>query len=490
MPWLMALMPLVTAVVMVMVFGRWYYMIMAVMSPMMMVANYFMDRKNGRKSHAREVKEYKEHKARIEKDAQDALLAERLDRRLAVPDPAAVLALGTGPRTRLWERRRTDHDHLLLRVGTAELPSEVVLDDPEQDDHRREVTWTIDDAPVTLPLRTLGVVGVAGPGDSARALGRWAVSQTATLHSPMDVQFFVLTESVAEDSWSWTRWLPHARPPGGFDTNVLIGTDAETVSARVGELTQLLDARQKAAKQQQGRPRRSATPTSWWCGTAPGGCVRSPVSYGCCARAPRCPSTRCAWTPRSGSCPGVPGRRRRRAAPRGVRRPGRRPRRRGGPGGGFASAAVPGGAPRPAHPRPAASRPSRRGTPPAPRRAARPGRDGRDHAAAARGAGGRGPAAERTARLRLRRLVRAARARPVPAARHQRRDRGLGAARRQQAAGRHRTGAADGRGGRGTLAHGRPVDDGGDRRVVRRPVRHRHAAGRSARPHRRYHRFR
>ncbi|MGW3667101.1 FtsK/SpoIIIE domain-containing protein [Streptomyces sp. NPDC005141] len=248
-PWLMALTPLVSAVVMVMVFGRWYYMIMALLSPLIMLGNYFMDKKQGRKSHAKQVKEYNEHKARIEKDAQDALLSERLDRRRAIPDPATVLSLGTGPRTRLWERRRTDADHLLLRVGTGQLPSEVVLDDPEQDDHKRQVTWTIEDAPVALPLGERGVVGIAGPGDSAQALGRWAVAQTAVLHSPLDVQFYVLTENSGRESWDWVRWLPHSRPAGAQDANVLIGTDAETVGARIGELTQILDARQKAARQ-------------------------------------------------------------------------------------------------------------------------------------------------------------------------------------------------------------------------------------------------
>ncbi|MFJ2773595.1 FtsK/SpoIIIE domain-containing protein [Streptomyces sp. NPDC087300] len=244
-PWLMALFPLVGAVVAAMIFNRWYYLIMAGLSPIMLFGNYFMDKKHGRKSHAKQVKEYKETKARIEKDAQDALVAERLDRRNAVPDPATVLALSTGPRTRLWERRRTDADHLLLRFGTGQLPSEVVLDDPEKDEHRRQVTWRIEDAPVALPLKGLGVIGIAGPGDSATALGRWAVAQTATLHSPMDVQFYVLTENTSQESWDWVRWLPHARPSGGQDINVLIGTDAETVGSRIGELTQILDARLK-----------------------------------------------------------------------------------------------------------------------------------------------------------------------------------------------------------------------------------------------------
>ncbi|MFJ8085075.1 FtsK/SpoIIIE domain-containing protein [Streptomyces sp. NPDC096205] len=252
-PWLMALTPLVGAVVSVLIFQRWYYLIMAGLSPILLFANYFNDKKHGRKSHAKQVKEYKEQKERIEADAQEALRNERDDRRHAVPDPAAVLSLGTGPRTRLWERRRTDPDHLLLRVGTGTLPSEVVLDDPEQDDHRRQVTWDIEDAPVALSLRSLGVIGIAGPGDSARALGRWAVAQTAALHSPMDVQFCVLSDNSARDSWDWLRWLPHTRPAAGLDVNILIGTDAETVGARIGELTQILDARKKAAEQNRGQ---------------------------------------------------------------------------------------------------------------------------------------------------------------------------------------------------------------------------------------------
>jgi S-DNA-T family DNA segregation ATPase FtsK/SpoIIIE len=248
-PWLMALFPIVGAVVSVLIFQRWYFLIMALLSPIMLFGNHFMDKKHGRKSHAKQMKEYKETKARIEEDAQDALVVERSDRRHAIPDPAAVLTFGTGPRTRLWERRRTDADHLLLRVGTGRVPSEVVLDDPEQDDHKREVTWHIEDAPVALPLKDLGVMGIAGPGDSAQALGRWMVCQTAVLHSPMDVQFYVLTENNAYRRWDWVRWLPHSRPTGGQDSNVLIGTDSETVGARLGELTQLMEARQRALKE-------------------------------------------------------------------------------------------------------------------------------------------------------------------------------------------------------------------------------------------------
>ncbi|WP_052865659.1 FtsK/SpoIIIE domain-containing protein [Streptomyces niger] len=251
-PWLMAASPLVMAVTMAMVMGRTTYLLMAVFSPLIMIGNYFWDKKHGRKSHAKQVEEYEAHKARIERDAQEALVLERGDRRLDHPDPGTIWANATGPRTRLWERRRSDADHLLLRVGTGRLPSAVVLDDPEQDDHRRQVTWDIADTPVALHLGQLGVIGFAGPDETARSLARWTVAQAAALHSPLDVQFYVLTDAHAQASWDWVRWLPHARPTAQ-DANVLIGNDAETVGARIGELTQILDARQKVAQENRGQ---------------------------------------------------------------------------------------------------------------------------------------------------------------------------------------------------------------------------------------------
>ncbi|WNI15973.1 FtsK/SpoIIIE domain-containing protein [Actinacidiphila sp. ITFR-21] len=257
-PWLMALTPLVMAVTMALMLHRMVYLVMAAVSPVVMVGNYFVDKKTGRKSYARTVAEYRDRKAGIERDAGDALEAERGDRAAASPDPATVLNTATGPRTRLWERRRGDPDHLLIRVGTAKLPSEVVLDDPEQEEHRRRVTWEIDDAPVAVELRRLGVIGFAAPGDGARAMGRWAVAQAAALSSPVDVQFYVLTDQSGRESWDWVRWLPHARPTDGLDASALMGTDAETAAARIAELGAILDGRQKAKLKAGGAAHRAA----------------------------------------------------------------------------------------------------------------------------------------------------------------------------------------------------------------------------------------
>ncbi len=263
-PWpiLMAVAPILLGV------GMWYltkavYMLaMCAMSPVMVVGNYVSDRKRGRATNARRAAEYAERKARVEQDAQLALEAERRQKRDDCPDPAAVLSIASGPRHRLWERRRSDPDYLLLRVGTADMPSAVELSDPTQDEHRRVVVWEIPDAPVTIPLPKRGVVGMAGPADAPRAIGRWLVAQAATLHSPNDLQIYVLTDSSGQPGWEWTRWLPHLRPatagPGqtaALPTCVaLIGNDAETVAGRIAELLAIVASRRDAMREASGEP--------------------------------------------------------------------------------------------------------------------------------------------------------------------------------------------------------------------------------------------
>src|SRR5579863_8130406 len=267
-PILMAVVPVVMGVALAYFMREIYLLAMSALSPVMLIGSHVSERKHGRKSHAARMAEYRDHKARITSDARAALDAERVAGRTDCPDPGTALSIASGPRRRLWERRPSDPDYLLLRVGTGELPSAVELTDPEQDEHRRQVFWQIPDMPVTMPLRERGVVGVAGPGDTPRAIGRWLAAQAATLHSPNDLQIYVLTDSAGRASWEWTRWLPHCRPSTaqagtgqastvqantvpattGQSCVALIGNDAETVAARIAELLAIVTARQKAQR--------------------------------------------------------------------------------------------------------------------------------------------------------------------------------------------------------------------------------------------------
>ncbi len=248
-PIIMALVPLIGAGVMATVMHQPRYLLMGLLSPVALVANFFADRRHGRSSYRKQLAQFRETTARIEADVQEALGLERLARRAECPDPAELLLTAVGPRRRLWERRRHDPDYLVLRVGTADLRSDVTVEDPAQDDHRREQHPLAHAVPVPVSLTERGVLGIAGRGPLATAVTRCLVTQLGVLHSPRDVQLCVLTDSQSRGEWAWVRWLPHTRPADGQDTIALIGSDNETVGRRIGELITMLTARRDAARE-------------------------------------------------------------------------------------------------------------------------------------------------------------------------------------------------------------------------------------------------
>jgi len=245
-PWLVMLAPMFAASIAAVVFQRTTMLMFAFLSPIMMIGNYFQQRKTGKADYKRKLELYKTRKAALEADAAQALVDERTALRLEAPDPALVLLIATGPRVRLWERRPTDPDYLSIRLGVGDLESEVVVSDPEQLEHRRDTHRVAYDVPVTVQLKERGVVGIAAPGDLPRRLGTWAVAQVGVLQSPRDTQVYVLTDHEGAEDWEWLRWLPHAKPQQGQDTVTLIGTDAETNARRVAELSAMIAARQGA----------------------------------------------------------------------------------------------------------------------------------------------------------------------------------------------------------------------------------------------------
>ncbi|MEU7691297.1 FtsK/SpoIIIE domain-containing protein [Microbispora hainanensis] len=250
---LAALLPAVLGVVMAVVTRTWYYLLIAFMTPLIMIGQWVSDRRHGRKKHRRAVKAYRERMAAFEEEVARAVRQDEEARRGGAPDPAEVLLTATGPRRRLWERRVHDRDALRLRVGLADLPADLEFE-PEsgtpQDAPRREPP-TCHDVPVALVMRRLGVAGLTGPRDVALGCARWLVGQAAALHSPRDLAIVVLSANAdGAAQWGWVRWLPHCAPDaaarGGAlssDCAALVGADPEAAARRVAELAALVTER-------------------------------------------------------------------------------------------------------------------------------------------------------------------------------------------------------------------------------------------------------
>ncbi|MFG2959293.1 FtsK/SpoIIIE domain-containing protein [Streptomyces sp. NPDC048291] len=237
------LLPAGSAAIAIFVTHRWSFVFIALLSPIAALVTQFGGRKQAMLKYLEKKEEYDRTLARVRADIDAAVLEEQHNLRLSLPDPATLLQMAVQPSERLWERRWQDPDFLTVRVGTTDLPSSVSVDDPEQDEHRRSTVPWLNQVPVAVALRRAGVAGVAGPG--ATRLAGWLAAQAAALHSPTDLRIVVLAGPEGERDWSWTRWLPHTQAQGE-DAYALIGSTADSLARRIGELGQLVAARTAA----------------------------------------------------------------------------------------------------------------------------------------------------------------------------------------------------------------------------------------------------
>lgn len=239
----LVLIPIVASLLTVVITGNWRFILFGLLSPVAALLSRSGNRKSQLQDHERRVTDYRETTERIGEDISAAVLLEQRILRSVHPDPAALLAMAATPTDRLWERRRSDIDFLVLRAGTGSVPSSILVEDANEDEHRRATSPRLAEVPVTVDLQAAGVTGIAGgPGPAC-----WLVAEAAVLSSPNDLDLYILTGGKPDSAstWDWSRWLPHVRregQPGAFH----LGTTADSTARRVAELVQLVEVRQAA----------------------------------------------------------------------------------------------------------------------------------------------------------------------------------------------------------------------------------------------------
>ncbi|MGH3910514.1 MAG: FtsK/SpoIIIE domain-containing protein, partial [Pseudonocardiaceae bacterium] len=241
-PVLAVLLPLLAAGALYLLWpGSGYFLIFLVLSPLMIVANVISDRRSGRAEYKAALREYEQGlaaaRARL---AELAIEQERTSRR-ELPDPAAVVRIGTGPTSRLFERRPGDPDFLRLRVGLADRPADVVLTGPGAGDEQPPTSHAV---PVTVDLAEAGVLGVAGPREATLPLARALLAQAAALHAPHDLGIVLLTGTDEVPDWHWVGWLPHTLPhTAELTSRRMVASTLEQAEARIAEFAKLVSRR-------------------------------------------------------------------------------------------------------------------------------------------------------------------------------------------------------------------------------------------------------
>ncbi len=245
--------PVLAAAAMALIAHQVAFLAIAGLTPLMGVGTLVTDRHRGRSSHRRQLDEYRQRLDDARSQLDGLLRDELRSLRDIHPDPGSALLRALMPSSRVWERRREDDDFLTLRVGTGAVPASVEVSGvpPGPGD----AAPLLNDAPVTLSLRSWRALGIAGPRPLARELARAIVATAATFQSPRDLAITVLTGEACGPDWEWVRWLPHCRPEAAEGPHVRVGNDPATIAARVSELSDLL-----GGLRAEGKDRRPSMP--------------------------------------------------------------------------------------------------------------------------------------------------------------------------------------------------------------------------------------
>ncbi len=163
------------------------------------------------------------------------------------PDPHTLWSVAGS--YRLWERRRTDTDFGVTRIGLGRqsLATTLIAPDTKPLEQleplsalalRRFITThsAIPDLPLAMAVNGFSRIHIRG-GERAAALVRAMIAQLATLHSPDDLRIAVCVGPERRADWEWLKWLPHALHPERTDA---LG-QLRLVAPTIGTLEAMLD---------------------------------------------------------------------------------------------------------------------------------------------------------------------------------------------------------------------------------------------------------
>ncbi|MEO7745933.1 MAG: FtsK/SpoIIIE domain-containing protein [Actinomycetota bacterium] len=201
-PWLAMVLPLAVAVPVCVLTRQPMFLLFALMSPVMILGSTVSERTRGRRERDGARADLDRRVAGVEAALTAALRDDLSGRRADAPDAAELLRCVSGPSARLWERGVASPDVLRLLLGSGRVEARVRVRRPDGTPEQHH----LDDAPVTVALRDVGHLGLAGDRARVLAVGRHLVTQVAAWHSPRAVRLVVLGSDV---DWGWTRWLPH-----------------------------------------------------------------------------------------------------------------------------------------------------------------------------------------------------------------------------------------------------------------------------------------
>jgi S-DNA-T family DNA segregation ATPase FtsK/SpoIIIE len=185
------------------------------------LTTYLVQRKNYQNSEKKRKEKYslilqkKKSEIQFAWDQQKKIMNEK------DPDFLTCLSIVENKDKRLWERNLNDKDFLSIRIGTGNVPINVIIKSPVEESYAEDDKliedakkiiskfFFVNNVPICIPLRDYGTIGIIGNRNSAIQVAKNLIVQLSTLHSYNEVKVVVIFSENEKEDWYWVRWLPH-----------------------------------------------------------------------------------------------------------------------------------------------------------------------------------------------------------------------------------------------------------------------------------------
>ncbi len=250
MPWLAMMFPALMGVALFAFTRSPYSLMFILMSPMMMLGNYFEQRRGGKKEFEALMRDFREDLGIVEAKIRESLQVEADLRRRENPSSTDCSEACRQLSPLLWTRRRDMSGFLQLRLGQGALPSRSSMKMPGVGRSKAEA-WLelaqaieglsiVSNVPVVVDPLATGAIGVSGLRSAALPAARSLVLQAVSLHSPAELVITAFASSTSAPDWDWLKWVPHTMSPHSLISVTHLASTAPACSALLSELEDLV----------------------------------------------------------------------------------------------------------------------------------------------------------------------------------------------------------------------------------------------------------